>query len=41
MVSWVFGWSGGKELVAASYDDAKARSRDFKDKRADRKEEKA
>ncbi|MBN9622828.1 MAG: flippase-like domain-containing protein, partial [Actinobacteria bacterium] len=27
MVSWVFGWSGGKELVESSYDDAKVKSR--------------
>jgi hypothetical protein len=23
MVCWVFGWSGGKQLVESSYEDAK------------------
>ncbi len=32
LVSWVFGWSGGKELVESSYEDAKARSRELKEK---------
>jgi len=30
LVSWVFGWSGGKALVASSYEDAKVRSRELK-----------
>jgi uncharacterized membrane protein YbhN (UPF0104 family) len=33
MVSWVFGWSGGKALVGSSYEDAKLRSREMKEKR--------
>jgi uncharacterized membrane protein YbhN (UPF0104 family) len=38
IVSWVFGWSGGKELVESSYEDAKVKSRELKDKRKSRKE---
>jgi uncharacterized membrane protein YbhN (UPF0104 family) len=30
MVSWVFGWTGGKALVRSSYDDAKVKSREMK-----------
>jgi uncharacterized membrane protein YbhN (UPF0104 family) len=33
LVSWVFGWTGGKELVESSYQDAKVKSRELKDKR--------
>jgi uncharacterized membrane protein YbhN (UPF0104 family) len=33
LVSWVFGWSGGKALVSSSYTDAKSRSREMKVKR--------
>ena len=33
LVSWVFGWSGGKALVESSYEDAKAKSRELKEKR--------
>ncbi len=33
MVSWVFGWSGGKALVESSYADAKVKSRELKAKR--------
>jgi uncharacterized membrane protein YbhN (UPF0104 family) len=33
LVSWVFGWSGGKELVASSYEQAKAKSAELKDRR--------
>jgi uncharacterized membrane protein YbhN (UPF0104 family) len=33
LVSWVFGWSGGKELVASSYDQAKAKSEELRQKR--------
>ena len=29
LVSWVFGWSGGRELVRSSYGEARERSRDF------------
>lgn len=37
LVSWVFGWSGGKALVESSYKDAKVKSREMKDKRKRRK----
>ena len=37
LVSWVFGWTGGKELVATSYEDAKEKSREMKEKRRRRK----
>ena len=30
LVSWVFGWSGGKELVESSYGEAKERSREIR-----------
>ncbi|HEX7058664.1 MAG TPA: hypothetical protein VF176_02310 [Solirubrobacterales bacterium] len=33
LVSWVFGWSGGKALVESSYVEAKERSRELKAKR--------
>jgi uncharacterized membrane protein YbhN (UPF0104 family) len=33
LVSWVFGWSGGRELVRASYGEAKTRSAELKAKR--------
>jgi glycosyltransferase 2 family protein len=33
LVSWVFGWSGGKTLVESSYADAKVKSKEMKDKR--------
>lgn len=33
LVSWVFGWSGGKALVGSSYADAKVKSRELKEKR--------
>jgi uncharacterized membrane protein YbhN (UPF0104 family) len=33
LVSWVFGWSGGKELVASSYDQAKAKSEELRERR--------
>jgi len=39
LVSWVFGWSGGKALVESSYEDAKVKSREMKDKRKKRKDE--
>ena len=38
MVSWVFGWTGGKALVESSYEDAKVKSREIRDKRKKRKE---
>ena len=33
LVSWVFGWSGGRELVQSSYGEAKLKSRDLKEQR--------
>jgi uncharacterized membrane protein YbhN (UPF0104 family) len=33
LVSWVFGWSGGKDLVEASYREAKVKTQEMKDKR--------
>jgi uncharacterized membrane protein YbhN (UPF0104 family) len=33
MVSWVFGWTGGKALVRSSYQDAKVKSREMRDRR--------
>jgi len=39
MVSWVFGWSGGKALVESSYADAKVKSREMKDRRKRRRED--
>jgi uncharacterized membrane protein YbhN (UPF0104 family) len=32
MVSWVFGWRGGKDLVQSSYVDAKVKSREMRDR---------
>jgi uncharacterized membrane protein YbhN (UPF0104 family) len=39
-VTWVFGWTGGKELVRTSYSDAKDKAAEQKTARADRKEAK-
>jgi uncharacterized membrane protein YbhN (UPF0104 family) len=33
LVCWVFGWSGGKQLVESSYGEAKERSRELRRKR--------
>jgi uncharacterized membrane protein YbhN (UPF0104 family) len=33
LVAWVFGWSGGKQLVESSYQDAKLKSREMRTKR--------
>ena len=33
LVSWVFGWSGGRALVGSSYADAKVKSKEMKEKR--------
>jgi len=33
LVSWVFGWSGGRDLVEASYRQAKVKSEELKEKR--------
>jgi uncharacterized membrane protein YbhN (UPF0104 family) len=40
MVTWVFGWTGGKELVQTSYSDAKDKAAEQKTARAERKEAK-
>jgi hypothetical protein len=40
MVVWVFGWTGGKELVSSSYVDAKQKAAEQKAARAERKEAK-
>jgi uncharacterized membrane protein YbhN (UPF0104 family) len=37
LVSWVFGWSQGRELVRSSYGEAKVRSRDFTEQRRTRR----
>ena len=37
LVSWVFGWSGGKDLVHASYREAKVKSEEIKQKRRERR----
>ena len=39
LVSWVFGWTGGKQLVRSSYDDAKVKSREMKERRKPRRDE--
>jgi len=40
LVTWVFGWTGGKELVSGSYADAKQKAAEQKAARAERKEAK-
>jgi uncharacterized membrane protein YbhN (UPF0104 family) len=40
LVIWVFGWTGGKELVRGSYDDAKDKAAEQKAARAERKDAK-
>jgi uncharacterized membrane protein YbhN (UPF0104 family) len=37
LVSWVFGWSGGKDLVEASYREAKVKGQEMKEKRRARR----
>jgi uncharacterized membrane protein YbhN (UPF0104 family) len=37
LVSWAFGWSGGKALVESSYADAKVKGRELKEKRKERR----
>ena len=37
LVSWVFGWSGGRELVRRSYADAEVKERELKEKREARR----
>ena len=41
LVSWVFGWTGGKQLVESSYGEAKQRSREMRRKRERRAEGRA
>jgi uncharacterized membrane protein YbhN (UPF0104 family) len=33
LVSWVFGWTGGRELIESSYRGAKAKSREMRERR--------
>ena len=40
LVVWVFGWTGGKELVGSSYADAKTKAAEQKAARSERKEAK-
>jgi uncharacterized membrane protein YbhN (UPF0104 family) len=40
LVIWVFGWTGGKELVSSSYGDAKEKAAEQKAARAERKQAK-
>jgi uncharacterized membrane protein YbhN (UPF0104 family) len=37
LVIWVFGWTGGKQLVSTSYRDAKEQAADMKEQRAEKK----
>jgi uncharacterized membrane protein YbhN (UPF0104 family) len=37
LVSWVFGWTGGRELVASSYEQAKVKSEELREKRKARR----
>ena len=37
LVVWVFGWTGGKQLVTTSYRDAKDQATDMKEQRAEKK----
>jgi len=38
LVCWVFGWSGGRQLVESSYAEAKVRSREVRDSRRARRQ---
>jgi uncharacterized membrane protein YbhN (UPF0104 family) len=40
LVCWIFGWSGGKELVGSSYVDAKAKTAEMKEERKQKRVEK-
>jgi len=40
LVCWIFGWSGGKQLVGQSYVDAKAKTAEMKDERKEKRVEK-
>jgi uncharacterized membrane protein YbhN (UPF0104 family) len=37
LVSWVFGWTGGRELVESSYREAKEKSREMKERKERRR----
>ena len=37
LIVWVFGWTGGKQLVTTSYRDAKDQAADMKEQRAEKK----
>jgi hypothetical protein len=37
LVAWVFGWSGGKELVKQSYDAAQVRRRELEEQHEKRR----
>jgi hypothetical protein len=39
MVAWVFGWTGGKQLVRQSYETAEVKRDELKDQRATRRAE--
>jgi uncharacterized membrane protein YbhN (UPF0104 family) len=39
LVAWVFGWTGGKELLGASYKDARERSQEIKQTRTEKRTE--
>jgi hypothetical protein len=38
LVSYVFGWSGGKQLISTSYSDAKIKAGEMKESRRAKKE---
>jgi hypothetical protein len=40
LVCWVFGWSGGKQLVGASYADASAKTTGMKEERKEKRTQK-
>jgi uncharacterized membrane protein YbhN (UPF0104 family) len=40
LVVWVFGWTGGKQLVGGAYTDAKAKAAEMKEDRKRKKDEK-
>jgi uncharacterized membrane protein YbhN (UPF0104 family) len=39
LVAWVFGWTGGKELLSASYRDARVRSEEMKQASREKRQE--
>ena len=40
LVVAIFGWTGGKQIVGDSYDDAKERAADMKEQRKEKRQEK-